>query len=117
MRRLFHRLTVAARDQPTAGQAVDAGEIVAREHRDDPRSAFGSARIDFANMSVRVRRTEKVGVGLPRLRHIIGVLAVAGKEAIVFFAANGLADAVEIIRSHDYLRMAAAPCCTALTMF
>ena len=45
------------------------------------------------DVGVRVRRAHEHGVGLARAVDVVGVLALAGDEALVFLAAYGRADA------------------------
>ena len=109
VRRLLHRLPVGAGDQPTARQAVDPGQVIARIDSDHTRRSLRLAHVDLAYFRVRVRGTQEVRVSVLRWIDVVGVLAGAGQEADVFLAADRLADGVEIVRAHDYLRMAAAP--------
>jgi hypothetical protein len=119
MRRFFHRRAVDARDEPAAGQAVDAFEVGSGVDGDHARRILRLARVDGADPRVRMRRAEEVSIRLIRQRHVVRVLPGAGQEARVLLALDRLADESCVVRAHDgfpYFAIAAAPCCTALTM-
>ena len=65
---------------------------------------------------MRMRRAHHRRVRLPGEIEIVGEASGAGKKAIVLLAANRLSDAGKIAGTHGYFPIAAAPCCTALTI-
>ena len=100
MRRLLHRLAVGAGDQPSARQSVDAGQVVAGEDRDDAGRGLRLGGVDAADLRMRVRRAQEIGVRVMLRVDVVGVLAGAGEKTIVFLAADRLADAVQIAGTH-----------------
>ena len=100
MRRFFHRLAVDIGNQPAAGQAADfrCGKIITGVDRHYTGCGLRLADIDAANVCMRMRRAQKVGVGLTGDGHIVGVASATGEKALVFLAFDTLAN----IRSvHD----------------
>ncbi len=94
MRRLVHRLAVGAVDQPAARQAADVfgGHVRAGEDRDHAGRLLRRGDVDAVDFRVRVGRAQEDGVGLLRQDDVVGVLAVAGQEPIVFLTFDGGAD-------------------------
>ncbi len=92
--RLLHRLALDVGDQPAAGQAADlgGGEVRAGVDGDDAGRLLGLFCLDGAQHRMGMRRAYECGVGLSGERYIIGVLAGAGKKAIVLFAGNACSD-------------------------
>ena len=94
MRRHLHRRAVLRRDRPAADQIADlvGREIGAGQHRDDARHALRFRAVDLPDLRVRVRRADEIDVGLARTIDVVGVLALAGDEPVVFLAADCRAD-------------------------
>ena len=94
MRRHLHRRAVLRRDRPAADQIADlvGREIGAGQHRDDAGHAFRFGAVDLLDLRVRVRRADEIDVGLARAVDVVGVLALAGDEPVVFLAADCRAD-------------------------
>ncbi len=125
MRRLLHRAAVLELDRPAAGQAADIvlGHVRASEHGDDALGLRGLRRVDRAEICMRMRRAQDVGVQLAGAVDVVGVHAPAGQEAEILLAADGGADAV-IAWCHGSPhsaaarppRIAAAPAWIDLTM-
>ena len=117
VRRLVHRLAVGARDEPAAGQSVDAGEIVGSEDGHDPGGRLRLARVDLADLRVRVRRAQEIRVDMVWRADVVGVLSRARQEPVVLLAQRRTADDALIACWHhaSCVPMAAAPCCTAFT--
>ena len=88
-------------DHPAADEAADlvGGDVVAGEDRDDARRLQRGGRIDLVDRRMRVRRAQKIGVGLARTVDVVDVVALAGDEADVFLAFDGGANAC---RAHDF---------------
>ena len=140
VRRLLHRLAVAAGDQPAAWEpghlAVDVG---AGEDAAHPGHGFGRGGVDALDAGVRVRRTQEHRVALRGQQHVVGVAAGAGQKPVVLAPQHGFADVRQVGKvgcAHDFClldflgraqavasvgaaapAMPAAPCLTALTMF
>ena len=51
-------------------------------------SSRSAGRVDVANLRVRVRRAQEVGVGMVRRVDVVGVLAGTDQKAIVLLAAD-----------------------------
>src|SRR5262249_41630282 len=117
MGRFLHRLPVRTGDQPAARQAIHARHVDTGVDRDDARRALRFARVDLADSGVGVRRAQEVRVGVMRWIDVVGVLSGPGEKAHVLLALHRLADEIHLVRTHGYLRMAAAPWATALTTF
>jgi hypothetical protein len=92
--RLLHRLAVHVGDQPAARQAADLGgaEVLTGVHGQHALRAPGLLRVDLPDLCVGMGRTHKGGVSLVRQGDVVGVLAGAGEEAVVFLALDTCAD-------------------------
>ena len=91
-----HRRAVLVEDRPAADQAADlvGRDVVAGEDRDDARRRRGVLKVDRLDLRVRMRRTQKIGVGLARTIDVVDVAALARDEAEIFLSAHGGADAL-----------------------
>src|SRR5262245_44707248 len=94
MRSGFHRRAVLGMDHPAANQSADLvlGDILASKDVHVV-AAFKLGDVDALDVGVRVRRAHKHGIGLARTADIVGVLAFAGDETLVFLAPYWRADA------------------------
>ena len=94
MRRLGHGRAVLVVNLPTAGQAADlvGGDILAREHGDDPRRLGRGTGVDALDGGVGVGAAQDIGVGLARTVDVVRVCPLAGEKALVFLAENAGAD-------------------------
>ena len=101
MRRHLHRRAVLGMDHPAADQIADlvGGQFGAGEHREHARHA-GAAGVDRFDLGVRVRRAHEIGVGLAGPIDVVGVVALAGNEALILLAAHCGADTG---RTHGFL--------------
>jgi hypothetical protein len=100
MRRLVHRRAVGAVDEPAARQAADvlARHILAGKYADHARRLHRGIDIDALDFRVRMRRAQEYAVALLRHDDIVGVLARARQEAIVFLAFDAGADQFLLLR-------------------
>ena len=94
MRRHFHRRAVLGMDHPAADQIADlvGSKLGAGQDRDNAGRGGGRLGVDRFDFRVRVRGTEKVGVGLPGPVDVVGIVALAGDETLIFLAAHRNAD-------------------------
>ena len=90
--RLLHRRAVDAGDQPAAGQAAHRRGVGAGEDVEHAGGRLRGGDVDRPDAGVRIGRAQEVGVGLALEGDVVGVLAVAGQEAVVLAAADRLAD-------------------------
>src|SRR5262245_61741135 len=95
---LVHRRSVDVLDQPSAGQAVDAGEIRAGEHAQHSGGGLRPCGVDTPDRRVRMGRSKEIRMGGVWNGDVARVLARAREEANVFFATDGLSDQAG---SHD----------------
>src|SRR6266705_2116007 len=81
-------------DHPAADQIADlvGGKLDSGENREHARHLGRGAGVNRFDRRVGMRRTKKIGIGLPRPIDIVGIVAGAGDEAAVFFAAYCGAD-------------------------
>ena len=81
-------------DHPAADQAADLvlGDVLAGEDMDVV-AALQLGGVDALDVGMRVRRAHEHGVGLARAIDVVGVLALAGDEALVFLAPYWRSDA------------------------
>ncbi len=95
MRRHLHRRAVLGVDHPAADQTADlvGGELGAGQHGKHARHPVGGSVIDLADFGARMGRPQEAGMGLPRAVDVGGVLALAGDEALILFAAYRRTDA------------------------
>ena len=120
MRARLHRRAVLGVDHPAADQAAQLGgrHVVAGEDADDARHLLGLGRVDLIDGGMRVGAAHEVSVGLLGQVDVVGVVALAGEEAMVFLALHAGADAGSVIHvfgpPQNY--MFAAPALTAATM-
>ena len=94
MRRHLHRRAVLGMDHPAADEIADlvGGKLGAGEHRQHARHAGGRLGVDRFDRGVGVRRADEIGKGLARPVDVVGVMALAGDEAVIFLAAHRGAD-------------------------
>ena len=92
--RHFHLRAVLGRDHPAANEIADliGGKVCAGEHREHAWHRRGSLAVDVLDLGVGVRRAQEVGVALAGTAHVIRIVALAGDEALILFAANRRAD-------------------------
>ena len=90
-----HRRAVLVVDHPAADQPADlvGHEIIAGENREHAGRRLGRGRVDAIEGGVGMRRAHEHRIGLAGLVDVVGVPALAGDEAEVFFAADWGADA------------------------
>ena len=98
MRRLLHRLAVAAVDLPAARHAADAVgcHVLAGEHGDHARRRSGSRNVDILDPRPRIGRPHNRRMGLPRPVDIRGVGPPSGQEAEILDALDSAAYAVPV---------------------
>ena len=91
----FHRRTVLEIDCHAADMRADliGDGVLAGEDRDHARRLQRGRRVDLVDRRMRVRRAQKIGVGLARTIEVVDVMALAGDEADVFRAFDGGANA------------------------
>ena len=118
MLRLLHRRAVDAVDEPAARQPAYILELLAGEDAQHAGCGLRGGDVDLRQPGVRVGAAHEHAVALLRQRDVVGVLAAAGQEAQVFAARHRLADQLLgcVHRALLQAFIAAAPCCTALTM-
>ena len=94
MRRHLHRRAVLGRDHPAANEIADlvARKLGAGEHREHARHFGRGGAVDRFDPRVGVGRAQEIGVALPRTVHVVGVVTLAGDEALVLFAAHRRTD-------------------------
>src|SRR5580700_10554479 len=63
------------------------------KRKSSDRNLAGRADIDRLDRGMRIRRAQKIGLGLTRAIDIAGVVALAGDETEVFLAAHSCAHA------------------------
>src|SRR5205823_1696210 len=100
MRWLLHRRAIDARDEPSAGQAVDAFEVGTRVNGNHARRLLRFAGVDGANLRVRMRRAQKIAVRLVRQCDVVRVLPGAGQKARVLLALDRLSDESRFDSAH-----------------
>src|SRR6185295_595588 len=95
MRARLHRRAVLGVDHPAANEAADLvlGDVLAREDREASGRSKRSASVDLLQVCMRVRRADEHRPRLSRTIDVVGILAFAGDEALVFLALDGSADA------------------------
>src|SRR5687768_9196381 len=115
MRRLLHRLAVDVGDQPAARQAayLGVGEVLAGKDSDYARGLHRGVGGDFSDLRVCVGGAYERRIGLVRHRHVIGVLAGAGEEAVILLARDARADERGV---HNLPPIAFAPAMMLFTM-
>jgi hypothetical protein len=94
MRGFDHRIAVAVRDLPAAGQPAEAGrdDIRAGEDRDHAGSRCRGLGVYASDFGMGVGRTEYPGMGLTRTVDVIRVIAQPSQEAVVLDTAYRDAD-------------------------
>src|SRR5262249_6846327 len=94
MRCHLHWRAVLGMDHPATNQISDlvAGKLFAGEHGDYAGHCLGGRNIDALDLRVSVRRADKDSPGLTRPDNVVGVLALTGNKAEVFFSAHRRAD-------------------------
>ena len=91
VRRLLHRRAVRAGDQPAARQAAHFSvDVLAGENFDHAGHRLGLGQINVFDDGVGVRAAHKHGIGLVGLGDVVGVVACASQETVVFLAAKAL---------------------------
>ena len=93
---LQQRRAVAALQRQSADERLVAGryEIGAGPHAEHARHPLGRGNVDALDDAVGVAGTHHPGIGLLRQAEIVGVLALAADQRVIFLAADGLADAI-----------------------
>ena len=91
----LHGRAVLGMDHPAADQAADLvlGDVVAGEDGEAARRRQRCGGVDLLEGCMRVRRAHEIGPGLAGAVDVVGVLALAGDEALIFLALDGRADA------------------------
>src|SRR5271156_686215 len=81
-------------DHPAANEIADlvGGEFLAGEYTADSGHCGSGLGIDRFDGRVRVRRADEISVGLAGPADIVGGMALAGDEPLVFLAAHCGAD-------------------------
>ncbi len=94
MRRHFHRRAVLGMDHPAADQIADlvVGKLGAGQHGDHARHGGCRFGVDRFYRGVRMRRANEIGESLAGPADVVGVMALAGDEALIFLAAHRDAD-------------------------
>ena len=97
----LHRRSVLRMDHPAADEAADlvGRDVVAGEDCNHAGRFQGGGSVDLLDRRMRVRRAQKIGVGLSRTVDVVDVVPLAGDEANVFAALDGGADAG---RAHEF---------------
>ncbi len=92
--RHLHRRAVFGMDHPAADEIADlvGGKFGTGEYRKHTRHAGGSLGVDRFDRGVGVRGADEKGVALTGAVDVVGVVALAGDEAVVFLAAHCGAD-------------------------
>ena len=90
VRRHLHRRAVLRQHRPAANQIAEfvLRELFAGEHAGDARHFRRRRGVDFPDPGVRVRRANKIDRRLPRPVDVVGVVAFASDETLVFLAAH-----------------------------
>ena len=94
MRRILHLRAVLGRDHPAANETADlvGGKLGAGEHREHARHRRRRLAVDAPDLGVGMRRAQEVGLALAGTVDVVGVVALAGDEALVLFAAHRRTD-------------------------
>ena len=81
-----HRRAVFRMDHPARRQKADTvgGQILTGQHGNHARHRHGGARVDGCHGGVGVLAAAERGIGLPGDIDVVGVVALAGDEAMVF---------------------------------
>ena len=91
VRWLLHRRAVRAGDEPAARQAAHFPvDVLAGEDFNHAGHRLGFGQVNVFDDGVRVRAAHKHGIGLVGLGDVVGVVACAGQETVVFLAAKAL---------------------------
>src|SRR5215813_3247431 len=82
-------------DHPTADQGADLvrRQVGAAENRKTARRFARRGRVDALDRGMGVRRADKHGIGLAGAIDVVGILALAGNEPLIFLALDGRSDA------------------------
>ena len=93
---LQQRRAVAVPQRKAANErlVVGAGQIGSRPHPKHAGHHLGGCRIDPLDDPMGMAGADNPGIGLARQREIVGILALAAHERVVFLAADGLSDAM-----------------------
>src|SRR5262249_30322226 len=91
----LHRRAILGMDHPAADQIAElvGGEIGAREYCEHARHRLRCLSVDAFDACMRVGRAHEAGMGLSGTTDVGGVMALAGNESLVLFAAHRGADA------------------------
>jgi hypothetical protein len=94
MRRHLHRRAVLGVDHPAADEIADlvGRKLRAVKDRDHAGHAGRLVDVDRFDRGVSVRRTDEIGIGLAGPVDVVGVVALAGDEAVILLAAYRGAD-------------------------
>ena len=90
VRRHLHRRAVLRQHRPAADEIAELvlGELFAGEHAGHARHFRRRRGVDLLDLGVRVRRADEINRRLPRPVDVVGVVAFAGDEPLVFLAAH-----------------------------
>ncbi len=90
MRRHLHRRAVFRQHRPAANQVAELvlGKLRAGEHAGDARHFRRRRGVDVFDLGMRVRRADEIDRRLPRPVDVVGVVAFASDETLVFLAAH-----------------------------
>jgi hypothetical protein len=90
VRRHFHRQAVLGQHRPAADQIAELvlRELFVGEHAGDARHFCRRRGVDIPDLGVRVRRADEIDRRLPRPVDVVGVVAFASDETLVFLAAH-----------------------------
>ena len=90
----FHRRAVLGMNGPATDMSADfvGCDVGAGEDRNHARQASGRFDVDRFYGRVGVRRADEISVGLARPVDVVGVMTLAGNEAVIFLPAHRRAD-------------------------
>ena len=94
MRSCFHRRAVFGMDHPAADEPADLvlSDMLAGENRNDAVFRFPFRYLDRLDRGMGVRASHEIGVGLILEIDVVGILALAGDETMIFLALHASAD-------------------------
>ncbi len=89
-----HGRAILVVDHPAADEPADLvrRDVIASEDGQHAGHGGGLLGVDLLDVRMGVRRTQEIGMGLPRTVDIVRVIALAGDEAEIFLARNARAD-------------------------
>ena len=94
MRAGLHGRAVLGVDHPAADQSADLvlGDVLAGEDADHAGHLLRLGGVDRLDRGMGMRAAHEIGVGLLRKIDVVGVLALAGDEAVIFLALDACAN-------------------------